>query len=1078
MKFHVRSVFAFVVAASLIAGCGSSESDSSGDRERNVDSGVLNAKFGPNESGIAVTPVKLTRRQSIVSQSYKRQAAEPAVYGAVTLRTADAAGGEGSTVDLKLVRIIPGDKKLVFDPVYNVKTLSGAESISSNTEVVVTQNRTVLLLDRQDEGQEGESVVVRRYMLTTSKPDTTFGNKGQLTIDPARVGFPGRVRFVVEGVDGSLFVGVWQTTVSPAVNHIIKYRGDGLLDESFGRAGIATIPPFGPKGDIDLFVHSAHVVWENDERGSIVLAATMSTGFSGYEYLIPVRMSSSGKFNDTELAAAHDSRVWRIVAGFDVGVGIDAMRPDTLTPDSSGNAPEELVTRILFGGEMPFGKSGYLIYKSWIARNGFPGNRVATVAPYRFSDIDNMFASDERVLENMRQFSIGGLMANVGSVTSRGANFQGLALMTTVPLQEEQPGTLASTIRLADYPSTRLTPTRLRLGSSGELYFSQRALGAPAESGAINDAIVQKAWGVALDANGLPLNGMSNPVVESPINVAVSASRTANVDNQTESVVTVFDEAGAVHALYLDNDGLAVESVKEGGTFTRKGIPLTTASAWGSPSLPRSPDLVVVRDGVLWVASFYSSRRAETRDVSVFGLAKFDLATGAIDENFGDGGVSVLGIPQVAMYGTRPAEIVVNADGSSAVIISNAGDLETKAFVLSVPASGNQSVDLAKLSTSIKPLIVSIPKEVLTRDGISTGPIGFGVDATGRVLAAQVRRVLSYGTNASRPDANFTVRIWRFGANSQLDQSFDGGYVEHDITGSVDVQPYMDTVPQVAAQPDGKILIGLNGVRSSGPQLIEAATARAREDVHVLARFTSVGQFDAIKAPPPKPVIAPARIEALPAAPAETEERTAVENPFTKETLQSETVVTIPEVKLPIAVAASPEAKEPAVPPRLQILTAVSTLDRSIGVKWAIPASLTKATVTYEVTAVPGGKTCTTNSTLCVFRGLEPWTAYSFTVAVKSGAEGVAPSDPSPPAKPLRILARNKTVKTADLITPAAKGKLKWKATGACKLSKDFATLTLPKDATTCSLSVRSPKSGKTPATTRSITIDVRAIVK
>jgi len=576
----------------------------------------------------------------------------------------------------------------------------------------------------------------------------------------------------------------------------------------------------------------------------------------------------------------------------------------------------------------------------------------------------------------------------------------------------------------------------------------------------------------------LPLAGMASPVTESPINLAVSASTNVNVETQTDSVVTAFDETGVVHALYPDGDGLVVEKVGKGGALTRKGTPLRTGSAWGSPSLPLGPDLVVVRAGVLWLASTYTSRQAEKREVSVLGLAKFDLATGAIDESFGDRGVSVIGIPQVAQYGTRPAEIVVNSNGSAALIVANTGDLESKAFVLSIPAGGRKNVDLATLSTNIKPTIVSIPVDVLTKQGIVNGPIGFGVDEAGQVIAAQVRRELAYKTSPSRPDASFTVRIWRFGSNAQLDESFDGGYVEHDITGSVDVQPYMDTAPQVAVQADGKILIGLNGVRSPDTLVIEAANTLVREDVHVLARFTSAGRFDAIKAPAPKPVVAPSRIEALPTAPAETEQRVAVENPFTNEPALSETVITIPEVGLPVGAAASSESKPTFVAAPLRILAAVSTIDRSIGVKWAVPASLATENITYEVTAVPGGKTCVTNSTLCVFRDLEPWTAYSFTVAVKSGAEGVIASDPSPPAKPLRILARNKTVKTASLITPAAKGKLKWKVTGACKLSKDALTLTLPKDAATCSLSVRSPRVGKTAATTRSITIDVRAIVK
>lgn len=1083
MKFPIRTIAGVTVTMSLIAGCGSSESDTSVDRDRNVDVAVVNAKFGPNESGIAVTPLKTTRYQYIATQSYKRQSAEPVVYGAITLRTQEENGREASTAELKIVRIIGGGDKLVFDPTYNVKTLSGAETIAASTEVVVTQNRTVLLLDRQQDEMGNESVVVRRYMLATGKPDSTFGNKGQLTIDPTAAGVSGQVRFVVEGVDGSLFVGVSQIDITPTVNHVIKYKGDGLRDASFGNQGVAGVPAVGPNGGVDLLMRGAHVVWENDQKGTLVIAATMSTGYDGYDYSIPFRMSATGVVNAAELSDAYTSRVWRVVAGHDVGIAIDAMMPDNLKDKSVDIAPEELVTRILIGGTMPHMGSPYTIYKSWIALNGFPGNRSATVAPYRFSDPDKNFASDETLLGRMSQFSINGVMAHVGAVTSRGANFQGLALMTSAPLNEQLAGPLTSNIRLADYPSTRLTPTRLRVGTNGELYFSQRAFGRLTSSGAIKDSIVQKVWGVALDANGLPPDGMTTPVFESPINNAVATSRTAGVDNQTESVVTIFDESGGVHALFPVEDGLAVEALTEGGALTRKGTPLKMPAQWGTPAMPSSPDAVVIRDGELWIAGVYTSTVAETLGMPVFGVAKFDLATGEADATYGDGGVSVIGTAQVASFSSRPLDLVVNPDGSSAAINFADNTPDTKVFVLRNPIGGNRNIDLQKLSTSMKPILVTIPADVLTRDSITTGPIGFTADASGNIVAAQVRRELAYITSATKRDAKFTVRIWRFGPNAQLDEAFDGGYVEHDITGSVDVQPFMDTVPQVAVQADGKILVGLNGLRSIDTLVVDAATVPVREDVHVLARFTTVGQFDAIKVPAPKPVIAPVRVDVLPPAPTQAEERTAVENPFTGGSGLAETVVTIPEVKLPDVklpevAAASPAASGTLNPPRLQILTAVSTLDRSIGVKWAIPASLAKANVTYEVTAVPGGKTCTTTSTLCVFRGLEPWTAYSFTVAVKSGAEGVASSDPSPPAKPLRILARKKTLKTTDLITPAAKGKLTWKVTGACRLSKDAATLTLPSDATTCALSVRSPKSGKTPATTRSITIDVRAIVK
>lgn len=1083
MKFRIRFIAALAIVSAFVAGCGSSETDTSGERDRNVDVQVSNAKFGPNDNGIVVTPIKMTKTQEIASQSYKRQASEQAVYGAVTLRTHSENGQLDPNVDLKLVRIVPGKDSLKFDPNYNVKTLIGAERISLSTEVVVTQNKSVLLLDRLDGDAGNQTVTIRRFMLATGKPDTTFGAKGQLSVDPAMAGVPGLVRFVVEGVDGSILVGVWQVDTETPLNHILKYRGDGLLDRSFGNKGVATIPQFLTKGKGGLFINAAHVVWENSDRGAIILAATTFTGFQSYDYLVPIRVSADGFFDDGELKSADEYAGIRIVSGSGTTVGIDAIRPDRLTPDPTGNSPEELVTKILIGGEVQFRFSPTVVYKSWYAANGFPGLRFATNAPREFTDPDGVFYNDEKILGQMHQVSIDGIVANVGSVVSRGSNFQGLGLMSVNPSDESNPGILSSTIRLAEYPTTRLTATRLRLGSNGRLYFSEWALGAPTTSKAIGDAVVQKSWGVALDANGMPVPGGAGAVVASPINLAISTSTSANVYDETQDVVTVFDESGRLYAVYPSGDDLAFEMVGQGSSLTRKGSPLRLSSSWSRPSLhhqPQNSDLVVVRDGKMWIGTIYTSEREETFGVTAFGIARFDLSTGKADETYGDDGVSVVGIPPLAFYGSRRPELVVNPDGSSAVVIVTTGQTETKGVVLSAAANGNKKVDLRRLSESMKPTIVSIAPDVLTRDDIAEGPIGFTADPQGNVLAAQVRRKLDYVTSASHPDAFFTVRLWRFTPNSTLDPSFDGGYVEHDVTGSVDVQPYLDTVPQLAVQADGKVLLGLNGVRTPSAAYVDAEAARVREDVHVLARLTAVGALDAIKAPAPKAVPLPVQIELRPTEPTQptqTEAPAALADPFTKETALTETVVTIPEAKLPV-LSVAPGVSAPAVPPRLQILATVSSLDRSIGVKWAIPESLAKSNVTYEVTAMPSGKTCSTSSTLCVFRGLDAWTAYSFTVVVKSGAEGILPSEASPPAKPLRILARNKTVKTSELITPAAKGKLKWKAGGPCKLSKDASTLTLPKDAATCTLSVRSPKVGKTPAATRFISIDVRAIVK
>lgn len=179
------------------------------------------------------------------------------------------------------------------------------------------------------------------------------------------------------------------------------------------------------------------------------------------------------------------------------------------------------------------------------------------------------------------------------------------------------------------------------------------------------------------------------------------------------------------------------------------------------------------------------------------------------------------------------------------------------------------------------------------------------------------------------------------------------------------------------------------------------------------------------------------------------------------------------DVVLPPAVSAVTQGDRPVV-------TITGTpADRALDVRWSVPEALAKSKASYTVTATPGGQKCTTATTSCVFKKLDPWTAYSFTIKTVAAASAAVPdSTPSLPVKPVRIIKRGSRTEPTKLITPASTGKQTWKATGGCKVTKDGKTFTTPKDAALCTLSLTTAKAGKVPKTTRTITVVVRAVAK
>ncbi|MEI8159828.1 MAG: hypothetical protein WCG65_02045 [Actinomycetes bacterium] len=144
-----------------------------------------------------------------------------------------------------------------------------------------------------------------------------------------------------------------------------------------------------------------------------------------------------------------------------------------------------------------------------------------------------------------------------------------------------------------------------------------------------------------------------------------------------------------------------------------------------------------------------------------------------------------------------------------------------------------------------------------------------------------------------------------------------------------------------------------------------------------------------------------------------------------------------------------------------------SELDGSMEISWS-NAKVASVNVTYTVTASPGGKTCTSTTSSCVVKGLDPWQKYSFVVS----AAGVTSSAPTEAIQPFRVVKVGTSTSLKKLLTPANQSALKWSVSGGCKIAKNT-TLIAPKKAGSCLLSVKTAKVGKTAATIRSVRIQV-----
>lgn len=155
------------------------------------------------------------------------------------------------------------------------------------------------------------------------------------------------------------------------------------------------------------------------------------------------------------------------------------------------------------------------------------------------------------------------------------------------------------------------------------------------------------------------------------------------------------------------------------------------------------------------------------------------------------------------------------------------------------------------------------------------------------------------------------------------------------------------------------------------------------------------------------------------------------------------------------------------------VLTSVTAVeDRSLTVAWSSSVAAAKGYVT--ATAMPSGRSCTSDTGTCIIRGLDPTETYTVSVAKKGDTTASGVRAAVSPAKPVVSLKAGRIASPTTFVRPASKGKATWKVRGGCTLNETNTRLTAPKSPGTCQLSVTTAKSGSTPKTTKSVTIVVK----
>ena len=174
----------------------------------------------------------------------------------------------------------------------------------------------------------------------------------------------------------------------------------------------------------------------------------------------------------------------------------------------------------------------------------------------------------------------------------------------------------------------------------------------------------------------------------------------------------------------------------------------------------------------------------------------------------------------------------------------------------------------------------------------------------------------------------------------------------------------------------------------------------------------------------------------------------------------------------PVTTTVAPTTTVPEVPVAPSSASSASG-NRAVTVSW--PPINATGTVTYVVTATPGGYTCTTTGTTCTFIGLANGTNYVFTIATKNSAGAVSSSTVTVSARPgfvvyVTKVKRSTRTSLSRMVGTVSKGTRTYRVTsGKCRIVSG--RLVAPATTGTCKVKVSVAK--KSPYAAMSTTFSV-----
>ena len=511
------------------------------------------------------------------------------------------------------------------------------------------------------------------------------------------------------------------------------------------------------------------------------------------------------------------------------------------------------------------------------------------------------------------------------------------------------------------------------------------------------------------------------------------------------------------------------------------------------------------------VDSFYISGFT----LSGLGVAKLSLTDGAYDKSYGVNGF--VDFPGLASDQGRYffSRLAVQSDGSLDALVSRwvfgqslSGEFPFQILSVRFTPAGKVDASKPELAVSFPELAhCSCPDDAMSLQVARTAV----VDAAGRLVVAMpglrfldengdvvmapaaqhdrdsVRFAQVSQPEAQRPKTLGGGEIRRYTRDGQLDTTFGASGTSSVSLYELGAEVPLG-VPSLAVSPDGNILVTTIGLEFDVPSDIDSefdlsvkgeySYAILLNDAGLPINFTPRTPDPAIRR------VADAINDSRGELGAGSTAAAQVVSPVPSSAASStaEQTVVAPVVAAPPGLSASivvpPEVVQ-VNPTTRPIITVLGTpADRAVDVRWSVPDALAGSSASYTVTATPGGQKCTTSTTSCVFKKLEPWTTYTFDIKTVSASSTDAAVNSLIGIKPVRVLTRDSRIDPTKLITPASTGKQTWRATGGCKVTNDGKLFTTPKDGALCTLSLTTAKAGKIPKTTRTITVVVRAVAK